>query len=78
MSLAVGIGLIVSTAIEWRYATLAIAVGLILVSVALVEAGYLRYQFFPPVVGNTARANLVMPPGSSREVTDRLCSSRVT
>ena len=57
-------GDVLRLAVEWRYTTLAIAFGLIVFTVSVVTAGYLRYQFFPPVVGDTARANLIMPPGT--------------
>ncbi len=66
-----GYGRLLGTAVEWRYATLAIAFGLILLTVAVVQAGYLRYQFFPPIVGDTARAHLIMPPGTPRAVTEQ-------
>ncbi len=65
-----GYGRWLRTAVEWRYATLAGGLGLILLTFAVVQAGYLRYQFFPPIVGNTARANLTMPPGTPRAVTE--------
>jgi len=56
--------------VEWRYATLAAGVGLIVFSLAVVEAGYLRYQFFPPIVGNSPRVHLTMPPGTPIAVTE--------
>ncbi len=56
-------------AVNWRYVTLAIAVGFIVFSISIVQAGYLRYQFFPPIVGKTPRVHLTMPPGTPIEVT---------
>jgi len=57
-------GALVRRAVEWRYVTLAVALGLIMISVALFGSGRLRYQFFPPVEGDTIYATLTMPPGA--------------
>jgi len=57
-------GTLVKRAVEWRYVTLAVALGLIMISVALFGSGRLRYQFFPPVEGDTIYATLTMPPGA--------------
>jgi len=50
-------------ALRWRYATLAIAVGVLLVAFALLGSGRLRYQFFPAVEGDVIHAALTMPRG---------------
>ncbi len=57
-------------ALEWRYVTLATAVGVLLLSYALFVSGALRYQFFPPVEGDRAYASLTMPPGTPVAVTN--------
>jgi multidrug efflux pump subunit AcrB len=49
--------------LEWRYATFAVALGVLLLSAALFGSGRLRYQFFPAVEGNTVFATLTMPRG---------------
>ncbi len=51
-------------AIEWRYVTAAIALGVVVVTVALFASGRMRYQFFPAVEGDTVTANLTMPQGT--------------
>jgi multidrug efflux pump subunit AcrB len=56
-------------AIEWRYVTLAVAVGVIILTFALFGSGRLRYQFMPSVEGETIFATLTMPSGVPLEVT---------
>lgn len=50
-------------AIEWRYVTASIAVGAVILTVALFSSGRMRYQFFPAVEGDTVTAMLTMPQG---------------
>jgi len=50
-------------AIEWRYVTVAIAVGVVVLTVALFASGRMRYQFFPAVEGDTISVFLTMPQG---------------
>jgi multidrug efflux pump subunit AcrB len=50
-------------AIEWRYATLSAAIGVLVLTAALGASGRLRYQFFPQVQGDVAYATLTMPQG---------------
>ena len=57
-------------AIEWRYATAAIAVGLVFVTIALFASGRMRYQFFPAVEGDVITAMLTMPQGIPIERTE--------
>lgn len=56
-------GRALDVAIEWRYVTAAIAVGLVLLTMALFSSGRMRYQFFPAVEGDTVTAMLTMPQG---------------
>ena len=51
-------------AIEWRYVTIAAAIGVLVLSVGLFASGRLRYQFLPAVEGDVVYATLTMPPGS--------------
>ncbi|MFP8877816.1 MAG: efflux RND transporter permease subunit, partial [Myxococcota bacterium] len=50
-------------ALHWRYATLSIAIGVLILSFSLLASGRLRYQFFPAVEGDTIHAALTMPRG---------------
>jgi len=57
-------------AIEWRYAVVVGAIGVLILTVALFASGRLRYQFFPSVSGNIAYATLTMPQGVPLERTE--------
>ena len=56
-------GRALDSALRWRYATAAVALGAIIVTVALFSSGRMRYQFFPAVEGDTVTAMLTMPQG---------------
>ena len=58
-------------ALHWRYATLAIATGVLILSFSLLASGRLRYQFFPAVEGDTVHAALTMPRGIPVARTER-------
>lgn len=57
-------------ALEWRYVTAAIALGVVVITVALFASGRMRYQFFPAVEGDTVTATLTMPQGIPRHQTE--------
>lgn len=50
-------------AIRWRYATGALAVGVLIIAVALIASGRVIFQFFPELQGERAYATLEMPNG---------------
>ncbi|MDG2332962.1 MAG: efflux RND transporter permease subunit [Myxococcota bacterium] len=49
--------------IEWRYTTASVAIGIVVLTVALISSGRMRYQFFPAVEGDAVYAALTMPQG---------------
>ena len=57
-------------AIEWRYVTLAVSVGVIVLAIALFSSGRLRYQFMPEVEGDSVYASLTMAAGVPLEITE--------
>jgi multidrug efflux pump subunit AcrB len=61
----------VHRALEWRYLTLAIAIGILLITLALFASGRIIFQFFPAVQGTRLYATLEMPQGTPLEVTER-------
>ncbi len=65
--------------IDWRYSAAAAAVAALLVSIGYVASGHLRFSPLPPVEADNLVAFLVMPQGTSAEVTaqalDRLEAS---
>jgi multidrug efflux pump subunit AcrB len=58
-----------SRALEWRYTTLAVGVVMLLVTVAVVGSGRVRFSFFPPVESDYVSASLDMPFGAPAAVT---------
>ncbi|MEJ2445270.1 MAG: efflux RND transporter permease subunit [Exilibacterium sp.] len=57
-------------ALRNRYLTLVLFGGVLMVMIALVSNGWLRFTFFPRVASEVARATLTMPAGTAFEVTD--------
>ena len=56
--------------IEWRYTTASVAIGIVILTLALLSSGRMRYQFFPAVEGDIVYAALTMPQGISLEQTE--------
>jgi multidrug efflux pump subunit AcrB len=61
----------VSAALRWRYLTLAVALGVLLLTAALFMSGRVIFQFFPSVEGNRLYATLTMPEGTPVQVTEQ-------
>ncbi|MCP5043920.1 MAG: efflux RND transporter permease subunit, partial [bacterium] len=59
----------VERAIYWRYTSVAIATAVLMVTVAILRAGYLPFSFFPPLESDQVTAKLTMPLGTSARVT---------
>lgn len=64
-------GRLLEGAIEWRYVTVASAIGVLILTSALFSSGRMRFQFFPPVDGDLIFATLTMPQGIPLERTER-------
>ena len=56
-------------ALEYRYTTLAVAVGLLVISLGFVAGGRLKFSFFPKIPANNVVAFLTMPQGTPVEST---------
>ncbi len=69
---------VLEAAIKRRYLSLSIALGLGLIMLALVTSGWTRFIYFPRVPAETARAVLVMPAGTSFELTDSYVETMVS
>jgi multidrug efflux pump subunit AcrB len=61
---------LVATALGWRYATLAAAVGALILCVGLIQGGRVGFVFFSSPESDVVLANLVMAPGTARAVTE--------
>ena len=60
----------VETALAWRYATLAAALGALILSLGLIVGDRVGFVFFSGPEASTVYANLVMAPGTSRAQTE--------
>lgn len=58
-------------ALQWRYLVVAIALGILLITAAMMASGRVVFQFFPSVQGNRLYAKLIMPEGTPVEATQR-------
>ncbi|WP_317930421.1 efflux RND transporter permease subunit [Halioxenophilus sp. WMMB6] len=57
-------------AIEWRYATIALAFSALLLTVGLMASGRVPLQFFPPIPAERLYASISLPEGSSVAATE--------
>ena len=60
---------LVIRAIDWRYATIAIALTALIVTIGAMIGGRVGFVFFKPPEAENIEANLAMAPGTSRERT---------
>ncbi len=56
-------------AISWRYATVALSLATLLITIGLVAGGRVKFQFLPDIEANNVNARLTMPLGTPVEVT---------
>ncbi len=56
-------------AIRWRYLTLAIGLGGLILTFGIVRGGWVKFNFFPAVEADNTAAMLTMPMGTPAEVT---------
>lgn len=62
---------LLARAVEWRYATAAGGLGILILAIALIASGRVIFGFFPAVEGDRVYAQLEMPEGTSVDVTAR-------
>ena len=60
---------LVALAMDWRYTTLAIALGVLVVAVGMMAGGRIGFVFFQGPESERLEANLVMAPGIPRQTT---------
>ena len=60
---------LVNLALRWRYATLAIAVGGLILSIGLIAGGRVGFVFFPSPEADRVYANVQFTAGSPRDRT---------
>ncbi|MEH6404276.1 MAG: efflux RND transporter permease subunit [Sneathiella sp.] len=62
----------VMVAVEWRYATLSVAVAVLILSFGLMAGGRLAFNFFPTPEADIVNANIVFAPGTQRVATEKM------
>jgi multidrug efflux pump subunit AcrB len=60
---------VVAVCVQWRYATLALGIAMLMISFGVWYAGWVKFTYFPRVEGNTMRAYVTMPVGTPVERT---------
>lgn len=60
----------VENVIEYRYAFLGAVITILLISIATIAGGLLKFQPFPDLDGDIAEARIILPPGSSLSHTE--------
>lgn len=65
-------------AIEWRYAAAGSILLLLLVSVAAIAGGFLKFKAFPDLDGDVVQARLLLPQGTPLDRTEELVGRIVT
>ncbi|MCP4625539.1 MAG: efflux RND transporter permease subunit, partial [bacterium] len=55
--------------LNWRYATLAVGMMLLILTFGVLKAGWIKFVFFPKVEGDTLECRLTMPVGTSADRT---------
>ncbi|MZR29995.1 efflux RND transporter permease subunit [Sneathiella litorea] len=63
---------VVELTVNWRYATLAAAVAMLIISVGFFLGGRIGFNFFPSPEANVVNANVVFAPGSVRSDTEAM------
>ena len=63
---------LVTFCVRWRYATVAVGIAVLLLSVGVWKGGWIRFTFFPKVEGDTLTCSVTMPAGTSVSRTERV------
>jgi multidrug efflux pump subunit AcrB len=71
-ALRAGVGMIADLAIRFRYLTLGVAVGLLIITLSLFPAGLIKFKAFPDLEGNLLEARIIMPQGTPFDRTEAL------
>lgn len=59
-------------AVEWRYATLSIAISVLVLAFGLMAGGRIAFNFFPTPEADIVNANIVFSPGTQRSSTEKM------
>jgi multidrug efflux pump subunit AcrB len=62
----------VNFCLNWRYATVACGIAMLVLCFGIWKAGWIKFTFFPKVEGNTMRCYITMPTGTPVERTQEV------
>lgn len=62
----------VTFVVRWRYASIGVTFGILLLSFSLVAGGLLKFVPFPELDGDIAEARIILPPGSTLQQTEQI------
>lgn len=60
---------LVDFCVRWRYATVATGIAVLMLSIGIWQAGWIKFTFMPKVEGDTMRCYLTMPTGTPAQRT---------
>lgn len=66
------VGPIAIAAVQWRYLTAGIAVGLMLLAASAIAGGVLKFSAFPELDGNVMEARVLLPQGTPLKRTEQV------
>ena len=68
---------LVDLCVRWRYATVALGIAMLLLTVGIWRGGWIKFTFFPKVEGNRLVCSLTMPAGTPVERTKEIVAHLV-
>jgi HAE1 family hydrophobic/amphiphilic exporter-1 len=71
------VGPLAGAAVQWRYLTAGIAIGLMLLAVGTIAGGWLKFSVFPELDGNVMEARILLPQGTPLGRTEQVVA-RIT
>jgi multidrug efflux pump subunit AcrB len=71
------VGPLATAAVQWRYLTAGIAIGLMLLAISAIAGGVLKFAAFPELDGNVMEARILLPQGTPLTRTE-LVVERIT
>ncbi len=71
------LGRVVDAAVSWRYLTAGLALMLLIISIAQLASGRLKFKPFPEIDGDVIEARVLLPPGTPLARTEEV-ATRIT
>jgi len=73
------VGPLATVAVQWRYLTAGLAIGVMLLAVSTIAGGVLKFSAFPELDGNVMEARILLPQGTplrrTEQVVDRIVAA---